>query len=442
MKIFAVKNLDIKKVIPDYNKNYKEKYEWFIHTIIQQGIYHKDTDHHFVNLSSELLNKFIGERKLKEVKQHLLKSGIIEENPHYSAGNFSKSYRLAQKYHDSEMELIEIKGKKWKSYKKKVNYYQQLNLVHFNKQNFPYKLMYSNIGELLIDLPEASKTINSIKENDPLLGTEKFQKHKYFMYDMYAQMIQDRTYFFHPDKTTGRVYHNIANLPRVLRQYIYHHSGQHLMQVDIANSQPFLFIKLLKEYWLRKGKLPYFISQSTSDISNIYPQFPLYPPYVLTISPSLPKDVQLYIDLAKKGVLYEHLMEKFGIEQTKENRDAFKKEFFHRIFYSKINPDWQHDYAKKFKIHFPNVYEAVQWYKKDDYRQLPISLQTVESNLMISKACKRAIYELGDDVFIITLHDSIICFEKDAPKMELIIREETERVFGYSPKVKVSAFNC
>lgn len=180
------------------------------------------------------------------------------------------------------------------------------------------------------------------------------------------------------------------------------------------------------------------ISYSNNNLNIFYKPI-CNTPYVLTFSPSLPKDVQLYIELVKNGQLYEHLMQHFGIDKSK--RDEFKTEFFSRIFYSKINHNWQHEYAKKFNLYFPSVYEAVIHYKQGGHSKLPIMLQTIESDLMINKVSNRLLNELGNNVFLLTLHDSIICLENDGEKIKQIMIKEVKNEFGYLPPVKVSNFN-
>lgn len=250
MKIYTIKNLNLKDEVILYKKSYLEKYQWLIHKIIEENLYHKNKEYGgYVNLSSAIMNEFIGERFFKKVKQHLIISGIIEENKRYSTGKFSKSFRLSQKHLAAGAEIVKVNGGKWKSYISKLNDFYQLSLQHFKNQKFPYQVMRNNLELLLFD------NIGAKMKIDSLCGTPDFTDGKYWSYNMYSHMMKEKVFFFHPDKTTGRVYHNLANLPSLLRPYIYHNSGQKLVQVDMSNSQPFLFIKLLQEYWLKKGKI-------------------------------------------------------------------------------------------------------------------------------------------------------------------------------------------
>src|SRR5205085_5921224 len=104
--------------------------------------------------------------------------------------------------------------------------------------------------------------------------------------------IFNKDYFFIPDPKTGRIYHNIANLPRSLKRFIYNtdNPNELLINLDIKNSQPFLLNPILIKKYPRPE--------------------------------SRPPDVELYIGLTSLGNFYEYMMEALGIPF--EDRDKSK----------------------------------------------------------------------------------------------------------------------
>ena len=107
LNFYIPSNLDL-TIIPEYKEKHKEKYLWFIHSILYKSLTTKNSFNGYVNLNKELLMKYVGSNFYLDVRNRLLKYGIIELNKSYSPGAFSKSYRLSKKYRGAEMKSIDI----------------------------------------------------------------------------------------------------------------------------------------------------------------------------------------------------------------------------------------------------------------------------------------------------------------------------------------------
>lgn len=65
---------------------------------------------------------------------------------------------------------------------------------------------------------------------------------------MSVDYINTKTFFFKVDAIAGRVHTNITNLSRDLRCFL-NYEGKQLINIDISNSQPFLFNILIQEFF-------------------------------------------------------------------------------------------------------------------------------------------------------------------------------------------------
>jgi hypothetical protein len=116
-----------------------------------------------------------------------------------------------------------------------------------------------------------------------------------------------------------------------------------------------------------------------------------------------------------------------------EDRSLFKIRFFKKVFYSKENPYYISEERKRFTELFPNVSQIISYYKKDDYRNLAISLQRAEAEIMINKVVPK-LSEKG--IYALTIHDSILTTPDKTETVKKIILKEFENQYGLIPTIK------
>lgn len=213
---------------------------------------------------------------------------------------------------------------------------------------------------------------------------------------------ENRNLFITRSQKTGRIYSSLTNLPKRMRNRLGIDTDEQLVMLDIRNSQPFLFNVLLKEYYQ---------------------------------SCNMPADVEEYIRLTSQGQLYDTLMVAFGVA----DRDRFKKEFFGSVFYCDTT-SYMTDNARMFEEMFPNVFKVIQHHKKKDFRRLAWDLQKAESNLLIDRICGRLYSEGLPDLFVATIHDSVLVNAKYQGLAERIIMEEFGKK-GLAPTLNVDLVN-
>lgn len=121
-------------------------------------------------------------------------------------------------------------------------------------------------------------------------------------------------------------------------------------------------------------------------------------------NPLLTRDIWRFIELSKKGELYEVIRDSLGFEKGDIGRHRAKGLMFEVFFSSHRNTSAD---KKKLKILFPNLVALIDRFKKRrGDNQFVIELQKRESAIFIDEILNLAIQK-GYDV--ISKHDSIIC---------------------------------
>jgi hypothetical protein len=219
----------------------------------------------------------------------------------------------------------------------------------------------------------------------------------------------------HPD-VSSRVYTNITSLATELRQFLFHKSSKSLVNMDIRNSQPFFFVKLLKEFF--QGQ-------------------------------ELPRDVRHYIELTSTGMFYDYIVN--FVDPKCVSRTEFKGSFFASIFFCEIDHTQNSKKAKLFAsgadildettgevTHyegFPNVLRAIQHYKASlgSYEQLAIRMQRDEAAIMLGVVLKE-LHQRG--IWATTIHDSVVCLPQHQAAVQAILVDAFQASFGIVPTIK------
>jgi hypothetical protein len=185
--------------------------------------------------------------------------------------------------------------------------------------------------------------------------------------------------------------------------------------MDIRNSQPFFFVKLLKEFF--QGQ-------------------------------ELPRDVHHYSELTSTGQFYDYITP--FVDPKCVSRTEFKGSFFACIFFCKIDHTEKSKKAKRFAsgadivdevtgevTHyegFPNVLRAIQHYKASlgSYEQLAIRMQRDEAAIMLGVV----LMELRKrKIWATTIHDSVVCLPQDQLVVQAILEDAFASNFGIVPTI-------
>jgi hypothetical protein len=396
----------------------------------------------YVHLNSKILKKLFGSTLYKiNVIQLLIRNNIIiRHNSNYQVGTESYKYKLHENYINDYYKKINITDRTLASHlinndkvdtsNKVLKYiYENLKVLNidttkgYNKltEKINEKLFLNNrniippssyVGQLSTEVCSGAistirkydkchtfKNINDISTHIGKLDNIEISQRNHIIevinnWHINISMLSEKDYFMTKSSTSGRIFNNITSLPRELRTCLYFDNNDEITELDIANSQPFLFNILIDD--------------------NFY--------FERDIFGDKYADVHQYKQLTSDGKLYDYLIDKWDI---KMDRNTFKKEFFAKIFYCKLSSNYRYVLSKKFAADFPNVFALVVKLKEGNYNNLAIQLQKKEADIIIYKIGKR-LMDLG--IWFVTIHDSILCKKQDLTICQKIFEEEFRKL--------------
>ena len=150
---------------------------------------------------------------------------------------------------------------------------------------------------------------------------------------------------------------------------------------------------------------------------------------------SLPDDLRRYLAACEKRELYEEVARQLG-----KTRDDAKKGVMVALF-DKVRPEAHRTGATKALDElYPGVTADIRKIKRDDYRQMAHFAQREESKFMFGRVVPR-IMSQRPDLFIATIHDSILTTEGDEDFVRDAMLSEFDRL-GVTPQVKVERLSA
>ena len=208
-------------------------------------------------------------------------------------------------------------------------------------------------------------------------------------------LIQRQAWYWESgDKFGYRVFHNVSGLKRELRRFLRVH-GQPLVEIDIKGSQ-LLFLALeMKRRHLPCGD---FLERCQGDV------------------------YQYVADHARTT--------RAKVKQANTQRALFAPND-HRCQRSRIK--------RAFDRLFPEVAGYIQECKDGDHRELAKQLQRAESGFMLRTVCNRLRLE-RPDLFVVTIHDSILCLPNDAEYIRGVMLDEFGK-HGVQPRLEIKAMD-
>ncbi|MBA9078194.1 hypothetical protein [Rufibacter quisquiliarum] len=437
-KLYIPSKVNLKELIlaentERYLNDHQDKYAYVLSKIIEMSIFSREKRNGLIPLHAATLQSILG-CKYKKVLEDLLRWNVIITDNHFKTDEESKGYAISRKYQSKAKEVLilnerfatKLKKKQSTEWSKEAHYVlSQLRYIHIDHdtalnyidhkltetisliKSLPVKNIYNNFLQIVDS--STTKDYYSVPLKDrKLYSCSNFKDHeslidimnRKYNADFYAIMnLWNRKWSFEVDKNTGRVYTFITNLSSCLRQFLFHvkFPDKALVNIDIKNSQPFIFCSLL-------------IEEYGSDI---------------------PDDVKKYITLCESGKLYDFLMKEISYQGS---RKEFKQLFFSTLFYCKNNYSDKSKELMFFRSAFPNVYKIVRKLKTEDYKYLSKVMQTYEANVIINKVVKTL---KKNSIFLTTIHDSVIVFEEDADKVKKTVIKNFVKQYKITPSLDV-----
>lgn len=403
--------LDLDSILLEYpstKKLIKDRLIYLIHLIYYMHILNpRAVMSGKTRLHSQILKKLIG-RDYVDYVNYLVDSNIIKKSDHFSPGNTSYQYELANIIHagvhpknvEIEDDTLLKRIQKWED-----EYYSISENV---EKNYKFLRKWFNsklIAEVSEDLlPHQKNKLEYINKNRFRMAIDPFGK---------------------------RLHSNLTNLPKKLRKNL-RYDGKPLVEVDIKNCQFYLVIKILINYIkLDCPELYKELIHLDNDLDKLE---------LLKKSVDF-GNIGLYIKDATSLEFYENIANEYSQKHNvKFTRDDVKEHLFKSIF-SKSN--YRSNLKILFKEMYPLVYEIIDYkkknnkLKKDKHKAISKSLQQLESGLVLRNVCKN---ELLDNVPLFTIHDAILTTEEHVALVKDIIENTLCHNIYFKPNVEIEYY--
>ncbi|UOQ64855.1 hypothetical protein [Hymenobacter volaticus] len=439
--------------------DHQDKIAYTLNRILTAPLYNKRIGAgDYVAINHDVLANVIGNRYVKFVLDTLLSAGAIEcDNMYSKKSGKSYGYRITEQVDSKPVGLLIFKqetfGRKLAAWTEKMEVELRkdrfLNRIHKDMKNLrihhrearrhnetvyeaTQDFIVNNCATLdttkvkhraytglldeamaiseLIHLPSFKKLTKVLKhgqKEDPTLTVYKTMMRTILKSYSKNLIAIDKLHTLNikvpirPDKLS-RVYTILTNLSSQLRPFLYHvkHPEETLVNLDIANSQPFLLsLLLVKRY----------------------------------DSHDLPGDVKHYIELTSSGKFYEFVAQANNVHmRTKRERRDFKTKFFASIFFCKNKHTESSKIGKWFRDTFPKVYQLIYDYKLTDHAELAVAMQKEEARIILDTVVARL---QPYKIWAASIHDSIICLESDATLVHAIMTNAFQASYGLNPTI-------
>ena len=376
-----------------------DRCNWFISAIIRDNIKTDKTYGTYVNLNSQILKRYLGDRAYKDIELCLKGLGTIIVNDKYSSSNFSKSFKLSPKAILLGVISTLVYSKKFNT---KLKAFSTLNFSEIESQPVLKKLLKNTAKLLVVEEPLyyveriLPSSIYVETENGQIDISEPVNQFKVDRYDAFynsfyalneitdPKVLFDSSINYNPTiAKSGRIYHVIASMPKLIRESIRTKSNELIWEVDMSSAQPsIIFLEWLK--YTQKNK-----------------------------SKHIDKEYQLCLKLLLSGGIYAYIQE--------------NSEFFKGLSYEKlkksiltvINARYRpSEPNKELSRLFPNVMMWVNEIKESEGHEKVSHLgQRTEASIFVE------VYkEIPDEKFALIIHDCILVIKEDV----LFIKELLE----------------
>jgi hypothetical protein len=384
-----------------------DRCNWLISNIVLDNIKTDKTYGTYVNLNSQILKKYIGDREYKDITLCLIGLGIIIENPKYSTSKFSKSFALTPKAIKLGIEGTFIYSKKFNI---KLNSLKEVSFKDTYSHPILKKILVNTSNLLVVEEPfyYVQQIIpNSIfveTENGLIDISEPINQFKIDRYDAYYNSfyalndINDPKVLFNSSinyrpsiAKSGRIYHTIASMPKLIRESIRTKSNELIWEVDMSSAQPsIIFLE-----WLKWAKNNY--------------------------SNTIKDEYDLCLKLLLEGGIYKY------IESNSEYFKGLKYKKLKKSILTVINAkNKTTKQNKELSRLFPNV---MLWInnikKKSGYKEVSFLGQSTEANIFVE------VYkEIPDEKFALIIHDCILTTEKDVLLVKKLLENRVRKLFN------------
>lgn len=421
MALAYTPDIDLPSLIPHYQKRWRDKYLWLLHSITFQQLRNKALFQGYVNLDARLLKKMLGNKYYKHVLTQLLNARIIEPllnkrgTEAYSVGAFAKAYRIRPEVlNGTRIKATPILKKTYQRKIENVRYQLVTEAIKLN----PYiKHELLQLTYRRIKYNEALEYINTNYE--PLTPQYKARIIALNEFEaMHNAKLEHEALPFHFSYNKGRVYSPASMLPRDLEQFTYF-TGYELeasVCLDMPNSQLCFFDYLITPKVHHIGR-----EGSEECIETEFRQTAPSHSYTPLCGAKWSKIVRSGGGYERMMYLSEYNGKRTG--HTAQERTEFKAVFFGQLFYNRYVPNYLTPLEVIYGTHYPHEANALREYKKIiGNKALAVEVQALEGKFFHNTIVSYLMSKYKSVPFTIK-HDSITLPQSEASRVKAELNE-------------------
>jgi hypothetical protein len=434
----------------------------------------------FVRLKAAYLSDLIPADWLPNIREELIEHKVIKCDKSAIRGKQSWGYRLLPPYLKTCLVPCNDADLQARIWKRQAEVDRKLLPVHH--------WLRLKLDLVHFDAKRAESIIATLEpDQGSRLSVEEYRDQRL----QYSRCLTDDSSHYLTCDKYGRVHTLLTKLEKPLRCCL-SVNGNQLVNIDLVNSQPLIAGLVARRYYLGGMARSRLLDATFDGKGHPYAYRALDKPKT---SDDIPNDVEEYVKECEKGTFYESFATiaaalrpgdrvrkcMSGWEYTvvavngnmvtmdglcREtvhrdfiepiagfNRDRIKEQLYSHVFFGvnlvdsfderlRIRFDGKAKamraskaaFLKQFKERYPSMAEMFVKLKARNHARAAWLLQNYESTMFIYKICGRIMRERRD-MFVATIHDSILTLPKDAGYVEGVIMDEFKQV-GVTPKLK------
>jgi hypothetical protein len=418
MEIYSLK--DIESIILNSSlllakKSQKQKYllidkhNFVLNLITAKNVALDNPTHYFSNIKSVTLKRALGDRYYISILDNLEQLGLIQINDTYSSDLFSKSYCILKSIIEKHP-LIRTEVKSIR-FQKKLKDDIEKEFEEINKDPIFHKILV-NTSRLKI-LPEFSyyiplPVVKEIFENNygEIITISEDNSIQMFRYDEFANALQrfnettslkyiySDNIFYRPRRVpSGRVYHMVSSIPRLIRHCLRTKNNELLYEIDMSSAQPSL---LILEY-LKQLKAKTEQCDKEEEKEAI-------------------KCLKVFLE----GGIYKYVQ---------DNSSCFKELSYTKLkktILTTLNAENKNSlYNRELLNVFPFFMKWINNIKKvEGYKRVSAIGQTAEANIFVS-----VYQEIDLDVFALIIHDCILTTKEYTFEIKQLLMDRLKELY-------------
>lgn len=308
----------------------------------------------FRTIHSTMLVKMMGHRTYKLALDYMVRNRIIFVDNTYVVGEKSRRYKLLLRKGAKHLAVS------WPPMVERIDMMRKAETPVLDDTR---KALVKMIKDHVTIDTEGIRCVLETADIGP--GSMDLDQRIYIQYCIDA-WDANRIYAI-TDRDTGRLFTNLTNFPKRLRQFV-HIDGQPLWDVDVAACQPLMLSALYE------GKHD---AERTK-----------------------------YLDAVLSGKFYERLAAAASVKY--DDRDKLKEDVFCYVLYGSPH---DHPLWVAFRSLYPVLAEKISAMKEGGLSSLPVLMQKLEATAMIDGAAMACVTA---NIPIITIHDGFLCKKEHA----------------------------